>query len=104
MRQRNCSVLVRLNRAEMERLDKTVKKTGLSREGYIRQLINGNVPKELPPMDFYDVLKELRQINVNMNQIALKANSIGFIDVSEYRLNTKALQSAVGRIMEKLFD
>ena len=41
MRKRNIEILFRLNRKEAENLDKRVEKSGLSREAYLRQLING---------------------------------------------------------------
>ena len=54
MRKRNIAILFRLNRKEAEALDKRVKKSGLSREAYLRQLINGLVPRNAPPPDYYD--------------------------------------------------
>ena len=41
MRKRNVAILFRLNRKEAEALDKKVKKSGLSREAYLRHLISG---------------------------------------------------------------
>ena len=43
MVKRNIEIKVRLNRKEMEELTKKVKKSGLNRETYIRQLINGKL-------------------------------------------------------------
>ena len=56
MSNRNIEIKVRLNRKEMEVLDKRVKKSRLSREGYLRHLINGSIPREAPPPDYYDKL------------------------------------------------
>ena len=50
MRKRNVAILFRLNKKEAEALDKKVKKSGLNREAYLRQLISGVVPRLL----FYD--------------------------------------------------
>ena len=47
MRKRNVAILFRLNRKEAEALDKKVKKSGLSREAYLRHLISG-VFRETP--------------------------------------------------------
>ena len=46
--------MFRLNRKEAEALDKKVKKSGLSREAYLRHLINGVVPRDAPTPDYYD--------------------------------------------------
>ena len=52
MRKRDVAVLFRLNRKEAEALDKKVKKSGLSREAYLRHLIEGAVPRDAPPPDY----------------------------------------------------
>ena len=56
MRKRNVAILFRLNRKEAEILDKKVKKSGLSREAYLRHLISGVVPRDAPAAGllFYD--------------------------------------------------
>lgn len=66
--------MFRLNRKEAEALDKKVKKSGLSREAYLRHLINGVVPRDAPTPDYYAMMRELHQIGNNLNQIAQKAH------------------------------
>lgn len=53
MRKRNIPILFRLNKKEAESLDKKVRKSGLNREAYLRQVINGVVPRDAPPPDYY---------------------------------------------------
>lgn len=84
MRKRNISILFRLNRKEAELLDKKVKRSGLSREGYLRHLVNGLVPNDAPPADYYRFMRELHHIGNSLNQIARKANSLNVIDVVQY--------------------
>ena len=43
-------------------------------------LIRGYEPKEKPDDRFYDVMRELSSIGNNINQLAAKANTLGFID------------------------
>ena len=81
MRKRNIAIIFRLNRKEAEALDKRVKKSGLSREAYLRQLISGLVPRNAPPPDYYSMMRELHQIGNNLNQIAQKAHVLNVIDV-----------------------
>ena len=52
----------------------------LSEAGLIRLLIRGYEPKEKPDDRFYDVMRELSSIGNNINQLAAKANTLGFID------------------------
>lgn len=63
-----------------------------------------NIPlKELPSLNFENILKNLRQINNNMNQIALKANASGIIDARAYRENYARLQEQVGEIIRGIY-
>ncbi len=49
MRKRNIRVQVWLNEEEKAKLHANAAKSGLSQEAYLRILINGYVPKTLPP-------------------------------------------------------
>lgn len=98
MRKRDIRIQVWLNDAEKERLDRNVKKSGLSREAYLRRLINGYVPKELPPVDYHAMMKQLRAIGNRINQIAVKANTTGFIDTDEYARDADELRKTMLKI------
>lgn len=100
MRKRNIAILFRLNRKEAEALDKRVKKSGLSREAYLRQLINGLVPRNAPPPDYYSMMRELHQIGNNLNQIAQKAHVLNVMDVQRYDREVRRFQQAVEQITE----
>ena len=103
MNKRKHQVLFRLNDTEYEKLNRNVTRSGLSRESYIRMLIDGITPKEMPPLDFFEILKNLRQINNNLNQIAMKANTYGFIDTRAYRENYSKLQEQIGEIIRGIY-
>ena len=103
MNRRTNRVEFRLDEKEYSTLMKNVRKTGLSREAYMRKLIRGASVKELPPVDYFSVLKELRQINNNMNQIAVVANTKGFVDSAAYWENVEWLQKTVGEMMEVMY-
>ena len=100
MRKRNIAILFRLNRKEAEALDKRVKKSGLSREAYLRQLINGLVPRNAPPPDYYSMMRELHRIGNNLNQIAQKAHVLNVIDVQRYDQEVRKFRQAVEQITE----
>jgi hypothetical protein len=95
MRKRNIQIIVRLNAKEQQHLAKQVKKSGLSQEAFIRTLINGYVPKELPPPDYYAMMRELHAIGSNLNQIAAKANATGHIDRTVFQYEANRLRKAV---------
>lgn len=98
MRKRNIQVITRLNKEEHSKLKKLVRKSGLTQEAYLRHLINGVVPMETPPLDYYDMMKELHAIGNNMNQIAAKANRTNLIDASQYNDNVNDLEKAIVKI------
>ncbi len=53
----------------------------LSEASLIRLLVEGFKPKEKPDERFYEMMKQLSVIGSNVNQIAVKANALGFVDV-----------------------
>lgn len=99
MRKREISILVRLNTQEQQNLKKQVKKSGLSQEAFIRSLINGYVPKELPPLDYFSMIRELHAIGSNLNQIAAKANATDHIDKTVFQYEANRLRKAVQDII-----
>lgn len=95
MRKRSIQIIVRLNVEEQQHLAKQVKKSGLSQEAFVRTLINGYIPKELPPPDYYAMMKELHAIGSNLNQIAARANATGHIDRTVFQYEANRLRKAV---------
>lgn len=100
MNRRNVEIKVRLNRKEAETLNKNVKKSGLSREAYLRHLIVGNVPREAPPADYYAMMRELYRIGNSLNQVAQKAHTLHVIDVKRYDSGMREFTAAVKKITE----
>ena len=98
MRKRNIQIIIRLDKAENESFKKRVKKSGLSQEAYVRHLINGLVPTDTPPPNYFAMMRELRYIGVNLNQIAQKAHGLNVLDVKRYDDNTALLKKAVVEI------
>ena len=74
MRKRNVHIQFWLDKKEAEAFQKKVKKSGLSREAYLRHLVNGLEPQDAPPPDYYAMMRELHGIGNNLNQIARTLN------------------------------
>lgn len=100
MSKRNIEIKVRLSRKEAETLNKRVKKSGLSREAYLRHLIEGSVPREAPPPDYFSMMRELYRIGNNLNQIAQKAHVLNVMDVQRYDAAIHELEAAIKTITE----
>ena len=103
-RTRNHRFLVSLTEKEMVSLMKKIRKTGLTREAYVRMVLSEKQPKERPSPDCIEILKVLRQISINMNQIALKANITGTINANAYWENSRRLQEVISEIKGKIFE
>lgn len=97
MRNRNHRVEIYFTKIELETLTKKVRKSGLSREGFCRRVLNGAEVKEAPPADVPVLIQEVRRVGNTLNQIMKRANAIGLLDVPQLR---KALED--NRDVEKL--
>ena len=104
MRERNVEFHFMLNEAEASQLRSMSQKAGLSMQAYLRALIHNSPIKEQPSADFFAVLKQLQQINNNMNQIAVKANAVGFVDAPAYRENAERLQDITAALLRAVMS
>lgn len=73
-----------VNDEENKRLKQNAKKTGLNESAYIRNLIMGYKPKEQPTENMYEIIKQLKLVGINLNQIARKANALDLVDAPFY--------------------
>ncbi len=103
MARRNIKIDLRLNEQEMERLRRDVARSGWSREKYLRALIEHSSIREMPSMDLISVLRNLQQINNNMNQVALIANAKGFVDTAAYWENVELLKETIHELLEVMY-
>lgn len=100
MRKRNIPFIFRLNEQEAEAFRERVKRSGLTQEAYVRQVIRGKIPREAPPPDYYAMMKELHKIGNNLNQIAQKAHVLHVIDVQRYDREMRRFEKTVRLITE----
>ena len=100
MRRRNVAVLFRLTPKEAQSLDAKVRRSGLSREAYLRQLIKGVVPRDAPPPDYYSMMKELYRIVNSLTRIAGSAHMQNAADAQRYDRDLQEFREAVRKITE----
>ena len=100
MNNRTVEIKVRLNRKEADALNKRVKKSRLSREAYLRHLIDGEVPREAPPPDYFSFMRELHNVGNNLNQIAQKAHVLNVVDVKRYDDSCRSIEKLIRDITE----
>ena len=69
-----------LSPQDARELKRKAKLCGITETAVIRILLHGYEPKEKPDARFYEAMRQLSAIGNNINQLALKANTLGFID------------------------
>ena len=69
MRKRNRQINIRLNEEEFLKLQRNANKAKLSISNYVRVLINGNSPKECPPLEFHKLMNEVQKYICGMNEL-----------------------------------
>lgn len=101
-RARQHKVEVRLNDIEYEKLQNDVEKMNSNnRSDYLRKLIIGAKVKARPGYEFYEVMKQMTKIGVNLNQIARKANQTNEIDKDEYQLQAKEWNKFMNKVKDE---
>lgn len=76
---------LRLSDAEYAKLLQVANSTGYSVSAVLRCMIEGYQLKPRPTEELLEFNRQMLQIGTNLNQIAARANSLGFIDVPYYR-------------------
>ena len=94
---RTLEMKIRFTKGELDTLTKKARKSGFSREGFSRRILNGAVVKEAPPAEVPMLIREVRRVGCNIDQLLKRANSIGLLDVPQLR---KALED--NRAVEKM--
>lgn len=103
MKTKTLRIQVRVSENELNKISNKAKKCGLSLSEFIRQSAMDKEIKELPTVEFQDVLYQLRKIGINIHQIAVKANSLGLVDAPQYRKNYEELQKTISKILGVLY-
>lgn len=80
-----------LNREEAQSLKKKAKKACLTEAALIRLLLKGYEPKEAPIEEVITFTKEISRLGNSLNQLAAKANSLGYIDAPKLDAELKKL-------------
>ena len=69
-----------LSPQEVAELKRKSELAGISETAVIRLLLRGFEPREKPDERFYEAMQHLSAIGNNINQLAVKAHTHGFID------------------------
>ena len=89
MTTRTCRFELRLSKAELNDLTKKARKARMTNAGFIRRAIREQVVKEAPPVDVPILIREVRRVGYNIDQVLKIARAQGLVDVPQLR---KALE------------
>ena len=93
---------MRLDDDEYRKLCEWSSASNRTMSDYIRELLNDNQPIEFPPIEYQEVLRELRKIGINLNQLASKAHTLGFVDEREYKAESDRLWRVVAELSSQM--
>ncbi len=83
MRNRPIQMLVYFNEKEYEHLLKLSAETKISKSNLLRYLALGFKPKAVPDFDYRKIIRELRRIGNNINQLVKLTYLNGFLNPKE---------------------
>lgn len=101
-RKRKHFVPLRLDDDEYRKLKEWSAASNRTMSDYLRDLLNDSQPLAFPPIEYQEVLHELRKIGVNLNQIASKAHTLGFVDEREYKEESKLLWRVIAELVKPM--
>jgi hypothetical protein len=102
MRKRQIPIQVYLDKSEYNKLKEWSAASKRTMSDYIRELLSDSQPVAFPPIEYQEVLRELRKIGINLNQIASKAHTLGFVDEREYKADGDRLWRVVAEFSSQM--
>ena len=82
---RNCRFELRLSQEELNDLTEKADRAGISMSAFVRKAVAGKEIAESPPADVPMLIREVRRVGFNINQILRAINGKGFLDEPELR-------------------
>lgn len=101
---RDCAMVLRFTKKELDKITTKAYKAGMSREGYVRMKLNNSQIIPAREVDYYPLIREIRCVGRSIDQILAKANSIGFLDVLALRKSLENVHTVSIRIMKSFFE
>ena len=104
MRKRTHRVQVMLSDSEYLRLCRNTAKSGFKQAGYLRSLINGYVPKELPPLEYYAIINKLYLITDQLKRIEQSLTDSSDPQKQMFREQSEITKQMILSLQEALID
>ena len=91
MRRRDNLLQLWLNDEEINKLRENSQRCGKSMSAYVRLLLKGVQPVSVPPIDYYNMIREIRRVGYNMGQVAQRAYALDMVDAPQYEKNASSV-------------
>ena len=104
MRKRTHRVQFMLSDSEYQRLCRNAAKSGFKQAGYLRSLVNGYVPKELPPLEYYAIINKLYLITNQLNRIERLAAENPMLEKNLFRAQSEMTKQMILSLQQALID
>lgn len=101
-RNRTRMVCCRMDEEEFSHFDQLSRDAKIPKEVYIRNLLNGLILKPAPSNEMVEIIRQLRRIGNNINQLSAVANKNGHMDAVLYKENYEQLQKEINEIRDLL--
>lgn len=95
---RDCRLPVRLTQKELNMLSRKARAARITTSAFVRSAISGTEVYEAPTVDVMLLLRELRRVGYNVNQILRRANSSGIVDMPRFRKDMEEVRRAAEAI------
>lgn len=95
---------VRLYPKEVERWKKNAERCGMSQSEYVRRLLRGVVPKEFPPREYAEILREMREIRDGIQIQAEIAKLSGNTGADQFWDLVEAYNVVIRKLRDEAYD
>lgn len=99
---RSIQVLFRVTPSEYKAIKKNTEKSGLSLSEYIRRSVLGEKIVSAPPADFILLIREVKKVGNNLNQVTQKLNTQGKVHMLELEKCSNEISETV-RMLYRTF-
>ena len=104
MRKRTHRVQIMLSDSEYLRLCKNTAKSGFKQAGYLRSLVCGYVPKELPPLEYYAIINKLYLITDQLKRIEQSLTDTSDSQKQVFREQSEITKQMILSLQQALID
>ena len=102
MRKRNVHIQFWLSPEEAKLLAEKVRRSGITREAYLRHLVHGELPRDAPGPDYYRLMNALYELESWGYTLAEIAEALGMPTAKGYAVTAKTVSDAVRQIEQEV--